>query len=175
MGRFGRRLLEGVISFLWTGFISQRMPGTVGSIAAIFVITIVEPSALLSLAILSFFVGLFACHMYIVRYKYEVDEDPGYIVIDEACGIFTGTYLLTLCWETSWVDDILYLALFRVFDIFKPGPVRWIESTLKKRGWTLSLGIMADDIVAAFMAASSLSILKLLFIAASKIISKSLL
>lgn len=37
--------------------------------------------------------------------------------------------------------------LFRVFDIWKPWPIRWLEKNIKG-GW----GIMVDDIVAAFYA-----------------------
>lgn len=37
--------------------------------------------------------------------------------------------------------------LFRIFDIWKPWPIRWLEKNTKG-GW----GVMVDDIAAAFYA-----------------------
>jgi phosphatidylglycerophosphatase A len=42
---------------------------------------------------------------------------------------------------------LLATVLFRLFDIWKPGPIRWLE-TLKPPG----VGIMADDLAAGLVA-----------------------
>ena len=47
--------------------------------------------------------------------------------------------------------------LFRLFDIFKPGPIRYIEKMF--RG---GFGVMIDDLVAAFFALLCLTLYKLL-------------
>lgn len=48
-------------------------------------------------------------------------------------------------------------ALFRLFDIVKPGPIRFVETTF--RG---GFGVMADDLVAAFFTLICLALFKLL-------------
>jgi phosphatidylglycerophosphatase A len=52
----------------------------------------------------------------------------------------------------SFSDIALYFTLFRLFDIFKPQPIKWIETTLGKNEKTLSIGIMIDDVAAAIFA-----------------------
>ena len=86
-------------------------------------------------------------------------NDDGRIVIDEVAG-----QLLTLAplafWATPQATDPLYLAiaflLFRILDIWKPGPVRWAEQRF--RG---GLGVMADDVVAGGLAAVALALFAL--------------
>src|ERR1700732_1255732 len=73
------------------------------------------------------------------------EKDPQYVVIDELSGQ-QFTYLLTFV-AGNWKSLLLGFILFRVFDIWKPFPVRQAESL--PGGW----GIMADDWVAAVYAA----------------------
>ena len=78
-------------------------------------------------------------------------SDDGRIVIDEVAG-----QLLTLAplalWAPAQATDPLYLAiafvLFRILDIWKPGPVRWAEQRFQG-----GVGVMADDLVAGGLAA----------------------
>jgi len=81
-------------------------------------------------------------------------KDDGRIVIDEVAG-----QLLTLAPALAWArEDAFFPALvtgfvlFRLFDITKPGPVRWAE-----RGLPGGLGVMADDVVAGVLAAALLA------------------
>jgi len=74
----------------------------------------------------------------------EADADPGWIVIDEIAGQMIA--LLPLH-RITWLGVALSFALFRLFDIWKPGPVGWAD---KQGGpW----GIMADDVIAGALAA----------------------
>jgi len=75
----------------------------------------------------------------------SAEKDPQYVVIDEVSGQQL-TYLLTFV-AGNWKSLLLGFILFRVFDIWKPSPVRQAESL--PGGW----GIMADDWVAAIYAA----------------------
>jgi len=75
-------------------------------------------------------------------------QDPGCVVIDEVSGQHL-TYSLALV-GLNWKYLLLGLILFRVFDIWKPFPVRRAESL--PGGW----GIMADDWVAGIYAALGL-------------------
>ncbi|HEV2342057.1 MAG TPA: phosphatidylglycerophosphatase A [Candidatus Acidoferrales bacterium] len=77
--------------------------------------------------------------------KYSAKQDPQFVVIDEVSGQFF-TYLFALV-PASWKYLLLGFILFRVFDIWKPFPVRQAESL--RGGW----GIMADDWMAAVYAA----------------------
>ncbi len=65
-------------------------------------------------------------------------EDPSIVVIDEVAGqLLTFLFLPVHMWNA-----VIGTFLFRVFDIWKPFPVRQLESL--KRG----VGIMADDLMA---------------------------
>lgn len=66
-------------------------------------------------------------------------EDPGFIVIDE----FVGQWLaLALVRPDQPLDWFIGLALFRLFDVWKPGPIRSLEEI--PNGW----GVVADDLAA---------------------------
>jgi phosphatidylglycerophosphatase A len=70
-------------------------------------------------------------------------EDPSMVVIDEVSGtlIAVGLGLLGGLWVAA-----LSVPLFRLFDIWKPGPIDDAQSLPK--GW----GIMADDVLAGIAA-----------------------
>ena len=66
------------------------------------------------------------------------DPDPHPIIIDEVAGMMLALALLPARWP-------VYLAgflLFRLLDILKPGPIRWVERL--PGSW----GIMLDDLLA---------------------------
>jgi len=66
--------------------------------------------------------------------------DPGEVVVDEIVG--QGLVLLAAPFNPlAWVAGFL---LFRLFDIWKPWPMRWADQHVKG-----GLGIMLDDILAA--------------------------
>ena len=70
-------------------------------------------------------------------------KDPAQIVIDEIAGLmvtFTGH-------PFSLQNAVLGFILFRVFDIVKPIPIRWLEN--KVAGGS---GIVVDDVVAGVYA-----------------------
>ena len=72
-----------------------------------------------------------------------VHDHPG-IVWDEIVGQLVA---LTLA-PVSLVSLLLGFALFRLFDIWKPFPIRWLNNNVKG-GW----GIMLDDLAAGIVAA----------------------
>ena len=97
----------------------------------------------------------------------EVDfgrRDDGRIVIDEVVGqLITFAPLALLA---PFARDDLFLlfpevvtgfVLFRLFDVWKPGAVRWAE-----RRFEGGLGVMADDVVAGLYAGLCLFVLHLL-------------
>ena len=78
-------------------------------------------------------------------------KDPGAVVVDEVAGQLI-TFLFVPWLAGPWTVFVGFLA-FRVFDIWKPYPVRRLE------GLGGGLGIMADDLLAGFYAATVMSLL----------------
>lgn len=82
------------------------------------------------------------------------DHDPSEIVIDEVVGQWIGLMPLSYAaWSMGlnilvmWPGWIAAFLLFRLFDIWKPGPVGWAD----RRGD--AMGVMLDDVVAGIFAA----------------------
>jgi len=69
-------------------------------------------------------------------------EDPGFVVIDEVAG----QWVALIAIHPDARHAVLALALFRLFDITKPWPVRKLEDL---HGGT---GIMLDDVAAGILA-----------------------
>jgi len=76
--------------------------------------------------------------------KAEGIEDPQKVVIDEVCGTLIAMGMVS---GSSLGIKLLALALFRVFDITKPGPIDSVQR-LEPAG----VGIMADDVLAGLLA-----------------------
>lgn len=72
----------------------------------------------------------------------QSEADPQWIVIDEWAGVFVALLAVD---STSLSHVFLAFVGFRLFDIVKPGPVRWAEDLPG------AFGIMADDIVAGML------------------------
>ena len=73
--------------------------------------------------------------------------DPQFVVIDEWAGLLIPLSFSSLESPATWLAAF---ALFRLFDIWKPGPVRAAE---RLPG---ASGVMADDVVAGILAAAVL-------------------
>ena len=78
-------------------------------------------------------------------------KDPGAVVVDEVAGQLI-TFLF-VPWVAGPGTVFAGFLAFRVFDIWKPYPVRRLE------GLGGGLGIMADDMLAGFYAATAMSLL----------------
>ena len=135
-----------------SGF-APRMPGTIASgiagLVAWFLFCHLEPYVRISCVIVLILVSWFAIHK--VLTKHQVGDAPQ-IVIDEMAGMWVAVALLPEK-ASVWLGAFL---LFRVFDIWKPFPIGWIDRKLPG-AW----GILLDDVVAGLMAlilANALSI-----------------
>lgn len=120
---------------------APKAPGTMGSIAALpfawLIMVYGGPWLLCAAAAIVFIVGVYASDGYM---RLSGEHDPGPVVIDEVAGQWLTLAVVPL--EPLW-----YLAgfiAFRGFDIFKPWPIKRLE-TLSDGG----LGVMIDDIAAA--------------------------
>jgi len=83
-------------------------------------------------------------------------KDPGAVVVDEVIG-----QLLTFVFLPAGIGAWAIVAgfvTFRVFDIWKPYPIRRLESL------EAGLGIMADDVLAGVYAATFMSLLTTIYL-----------
>ena len=116
-------------------------PGTAASLLAVLLgIPLLQaPPGMLALAAaLASLLGLWAIR------AAQVEGDPGWVVIDEVAGQWIALMGLA---RPTLPGLALAFALFRLFDIVKPGPVGWAD----RRGG--AAGIMADDLIAGALAA----------------------
>jgi len=147
------RLLLDPVHLLALGFgsgISPWMPGTMGSLLALLPCWYVAPLAWpvkLAIAIAMFVVGVRICD--VSSRKLGVHDHPG-IVFDEIAAMLTITVIL----PQSWMQLGLAFALFRVFDIWKPWPIRDLDHRMSG-----GLGIMLDDQMAALYAAIGIGVI----------------
>lgn len=151
--KLSTRVWNDPVYFIAFGFgtgLMAKAPGTWGTLAAIPVYLILAGTAwwvYLSAVILAFFLGVYVSDK--VSNDLGVHDYSG-IVWDEVVG-----YLLTMFLAPPgiiWM--VIGFALFRLFDIWKPEPVKTIDKYVKG-----GMGIMLDDIVAAVMAWILLQIL----------------
>ncbi len=135
-----------LIHFLAFGFGAgklPRAPGTFGTLVGIPVYLLLQPLsapayAIIVLALFAF--GVWLCHE--TEKDLGVHDHPG-IVWDEIVG-----YLITMFMApVGWIWIVTGFLLFRLFDIWKPFPIRQIERRI--RG---GFGNMLDDALAAIYA-----------------------
>lgn len=146
------QILRDPTLFLAFGFGSgliKIMPGTMGTIAAIpLYLMLIQTSQWLYVLItlLSMGLGITICGQ--AARKLD-SEDYGGIVWDEIAG-----FLITMCWiPFSWQNLLAGFVWFRIFDIFKPWPIKWLDKQVEG-----GFGIMLDDVVAGIFAAMVLRI-----------------
>jgi phosphatidylglycerophosphatase A len=83
-------------------------------------------------------------------------KDPGVVVIDEVVGQLIAFLFIPL--DAGWWAIVAGFLAFRLFDIWKPYPVRRLEALES------GLGIMADDVLAGAYAATVMSLLTSIYL-----------
>ncbi len=150
MSAKNRRLLlsdlKDPVNFFALGFgsgLSKYAPGTMGTLVAVPFYLLLQPLSLgyyIAVAIGVSLVGIWLCDR--CARILGVHDHPG-IVWDEIAG-----YLLTMvAAPPGWQWLVLGFCLFRLFDIWKPWPIKVIDRRVEG-----GFGIMLDDIVAALFA-----------------------
>jgi phosphatidylglycerophosphatase A len=119
-------------------------PGTWGSLVVL-PAALLGPLPVLFLAILVTLIGFYAVREVL---RDTPNQDPGWIVVDEAAGMLLA--LTGLSVDASLWGVLISFGLFRVFDIFKPWPISWAD---QQKG---AFGVMLDDIVAGALVAAAL-------------------
>lgn len=146
MNDLSKTVLASPVHFLAFGFgsgLSPKAPGTVGTLAAIPLYLLLAPLPLgwyLLAVLLVAVLGVWLCGESSRRLGVH---DHGGIVWDEFAG-----FLLTMsAAPQGWWWIVLGFALFRLFDIWKPWPVRIADRNVHG-----GLGIMLDDLLAGVYA-----------------------
>jgi phosphatidylglycerophosphatase A len=146
-------IMKKIIHFLAYGFgsgLCPIMPGTCGTIVAIPIYLLLAQLPLLYYSIIlviMILVGFWLCD--VTARDLDI-HDPPNVVWDEIVG-----YLLTMiAVPINWVWVIVGFILFRVFDIWKPWPISWVNENVDG-----GFGIVIDDLLAAIPAAIILQII----------------
>ncbi len=121
-------------------------PGTIGSLFSLIIIillhNIVNKNEFIILFICIFLMAIICIKIYS---KSVNKHDAKEIVIDE----FLGIYLIIIfsydfeILNHEFIKILLILFFFRIFDIIKPFPAKWIDKNMKN-----SYGVILDDIIA---------------------------
>ena len=137
--------------FCGVGFgsgLAPKAPGTFGSaFALLFVpiwLAIGFSNTILAIIIMSL-VGIWICGR---TADLMGVHDDGRIVWDEFAGQSITFLPLLYLNEMSWMWALVGFALFRLFDVWKPWPIRVIDRQIDG-----GFGIMLDDIIAGLWAA----------------------
>lgn len=134
------------LTFFYTG-LSPKAPGTVGTIAgailAYFILLFLNADTLFLLSLL---LTIFAIKEIDIYEKQNNSHDPQEIVIDEVAGVFLA---LSISSATP-LAFVLSVVFFRIYDIWKPSIVGYIDKNFEG-----GKGVMLDDILAGFVAGIS--------------------
>ncbi len=126
-----------------------KAPGTFGSLLGPLLAGLVqrhwggEPFPMIAAGLIGFLIGTALSDRAI---RVSGIKDPQFVVCDEFFA-FAWVHLFVPVDLSTW---LIGFAFFRLFDIWKPGPVRWAERL--PGGW----GVMADDAVAGLLAGACL-------------------
>jgi phosphatidylglycerophosphatase A len=135
-----------VVLFLAQGFGSGRAPlapGTFGTLPGVVLALALLPTPLpvyIGITVLLLAVGIPLCGEAAIALG---RKDPPSVVWDEIVGMLVTMTAVPL----SLTSILAGFALFRLFDIWKPWPIGWVDRRLQG-----GLGIMLDDIIAGVMA-----------------------
>jgi len=142
-----KQIVSDPVLFLAFGFgsgLAKKAPGTFGTLAAVpLYLALVQAQSLIVYSVVTLLVilvGVWICGQAAEKLG---EHDFGGIVWDEIAGFLVTMWLIPFTWQAVALGFIL----FRVFDIVKPWPIRWIDRQVHG-----GLGIMLDDVLAGVFA-----------------------
>ena len=141
--------LTALIVTLFVGRFS-RFPGTLGSLLGALIWWSLSPQAFIKQLIL--IAGAMVCGWIAVYFyeKWNHCHDPKEVVIDELIGVW-----ITLVGVPAQVSVFIFgFLLFRVFDIWKPFPIGWVDRKVPG-----AFGTLLDDVLAGLFASGFLNLL----------------
>ena len=151
-----REILSNPIHCLAFGFgsgLAPKAPGTFGTLLAVPLYLLLFQLSLLPyilVVVIAFAVGIYLCGR--TATDLGVHDHPG-IVWDE----FVGFWITMIAAPAGWLWVVIGFILFRLFDIWKPWPIRFFDKNVES-----GLGIMIDDVLAGIYALMVLQLIALL-------------
>lgn len=146
----GRGIVSTIIATALGAGFSPVAPGTAGSLVAVPLVYWTHTwdirSQIFFWSVLTL-VGIWAAMEFDLLME---AHDHQSIVVDEVIGMGVASWTAGLDWKTVMASFLV----FRIFDIWKLPPVRWIDRWSKHQtspGWD-GFGVIADDIVAGLQA-----------------------
>jgi phosphatidylglycerophosphatase A len=152
--RLPASLLREPVHFLALGFgsgLAPVAPGTFGSAAGLLLALAIAPLGgwvAAAVTVVATLAGVWICGESARRLG--VHDHPA-IVWDEVAGML----IVMLAAPATWWGALLGFGLFRLFDVWKPWPIREVD-----HGMRGGAGIMLDDVMAALMAVVVLLIIR---------------
>ena len=126
-------------------------PGTWGSLAAVVIwFLIIESTSTITFITAIIIIFILGVYTSSITERHLAQKDPSIIVIDE----WVGQWIALLFVPKSLLLGLVAFALFRLFDIWKPYPIKLLDKYPK--GW----GIMLDDVLAGVYALLVISVLR---------------
>lgn len=135
--------------------LSPKAPGTFGTLAAIPFYLLMQGLPLwgyLGVVLVATLAGFWFCDR--TSKDLGVHDHPA-IVWDEFCGF----WITMIAAPTGWLWVVAGFVLFRIFDIWKPWPIGWLDK--KVHG---GFGIMVDDLLAGVFAWGGLQLMVVLYL-----------
>ncbi len=141
-----RELVKQPIHFLSFGFgsgLAPKAPGTFGTLPGIVLVWLfasLDVAAYIGVVAFVTIIGVYLCG---ATAKAMGEHDSSHIVWDEIAGYMIAMIAIPVTWQAL----LLAFVLFRIFDILKPWPIRWLDKHVDG-----GFGIMIDDVLAGFFA-----------------------
>lgn len=134
--------MQWLVKFLATGSYAGNVPffpGTAGSLVGVLLYLLLRhlPHGVFFITVVTFI--FMAAWVSTKAQGIYCEQDPKEIVIDEIAG-----FLVAMTFhKADLLMIVLGFVIFRVFDIIKPYPIKWVERYFLS-GW----GVVLDDVMA---------------------------
>jgi phosphatidylglycerophosphatase A len=135
--------------------LAAKAPGTFGTLAAVPIFWLIQDLSwplYLSWLVITLVLGVYWCDR---SSKALGVHDHGGIVWDE----FVGYWITMFMAPKGILWMLVGFVLFRLFDIVKPWPIRWLDRHVEG-----GFGIMVDDVLAGIFACVALQLLAYYFL-----------
>ena len=145
----GGRFVEALATVGMSGY-SPVAPGTLGALIALpfgWLLSGATWHGQLTILIMTTIVSVIVVDRFLSGYR---NSDPPEVVLDEFIGCLIAIAFVP--WEGAWV--IAAFVLFRVFDIWKPWPIRLVDRRVQG-----GIGVIGDDVIAGLLAGGVLFVL----------------
>lgn len=156
MDKLPQGFLKNPVNFLAFGLGSgcaPKAPGTFGTAMAVLLylpLQYLPISLYLGFVFVTFILGVWLCDE---ASKSLGVHDHGGIVWDE----FVGYWITMIAAPTGWIWMLVGFVLFRIFDIWKPWPIKVADKSVGG-----GFGIMIDDVMAGVYALICLQVLSVI-------------